>query len=50
MSNNSTQLDPAVGCQESLEFEFALRNKVVGQGKRSARSLRSIQVPSNEEK
>lgn len=30
MSNNSTQLDPAVRNQESLEFEFALRNKVVG--------------------
>jgi ATP-dependent Clp protease ATP-binding subunit ClpA len=31
MSNNSTRLDPGVRSQESLEFEFALRNKVVGQ-------------------
>jgi ATP-dependent Clp protease ATP-binding subunit ClpB len=31
MSINSTQLDPTLRSQDSLEFEFALRNKVVGQ-------------------
>jgi hypothetical protein len=31
MGNNSTQLDPILRNQESLEFEFALRIEVVGQ-------------------
>jgi len=32
MSNDSTQLDLTVLNEESLEFEFTLRNKVIGQG------------------
>ena len=31
MSSNSIQLDPTLRSLESLEFEFELRNKVVGQ-------------------
>jgi hypothetical protein len=31
MSNRWTQLDPTLRSEESLEFEFALRNEVVGQ-------------------
>jgi hypothetical protein len=31
MSNNSTQLHPTLRSLQSLEFEFALRNKVVSQ-------------------
>jgi hypothetical protein len=32
MSNDSIQLDVTVLNEKSLEFEFTLRNKVVGQG------------------
>jgi hypothetical protein len=32
MSNDSTQIDPNVLNEESLEFEFALWNKDIGQG------------------
>jgi hypothetical protein len=39
VSGDSTELDPAVRSQESLEFEFALRNKVVGPGGSCPRSL-----------
>ena len=38
MWNNSTQVDPSLQSQESLEFEFGLRNKVVGQ-KEAVRAL-----------
>ena len=31
MSNRWTQLDPTLRSEESLEFEFALRDEVVGQ-------------------
>ena len=31
MSNISAQLDPTLRSVESLEFEIALRNKIVGQ-------------------
>jgi hypothetical protein len=32
MSNDSTQIDPNVLNEESLEFEFALWNKDIGRG------------------
>jgi ATP-dependent Clp protease ATP-binding subunit ClpB len=31
MSNNSTQLDPTLRSMESLEFDYALRSRVIGQ-------------------
>ena len=50
MSNISTQLDPTLRSVESLEFEFALRNKIVGQEEAARVPMRGIEVLSNEYK
>src|ERR1700682_1134909 len=44
MSNNSTQLDPTLQSRESLEFEIALRNKVVGQEEAVRAVVDALQV------
>jgi ATP-dependent Clp protease ATP-binding subunit ClpA len=44
MSNNSIQLDPTLQSLESLEFEFALRNKVVGQEEAVRALVDALQV------
>jgi ATP-dependent Clp protease ATP-binding subunit ClpA len=48
MSNNSTQLDPTLRSVESLEFEFALRNKVIGQEEAVRALVDVLQVYSAE--
>jgi ATP-dependent Clp protease ATP-binding subunit ClpB len=48
MSNNATQLDPTLQSQESLEFEYALRSKVVGQEEAVRALVDAFQVYSAE--
>jgi len=44
MSSNSIQLDPTLRSLESLEFEFELRNKVVGQAEAVRALVDALQV------
>jgi ATP-dependent Clp protease ATP-binding subunit ClpB len=44
MSSASTQLDPTLRSPESLEFEIALRNKVVGQEEATRTVVDALQV------